>query len=76
MARNGIKEHHIHALHLKYKLPKNVLIAIVESQFSKAREELQSGTHDEFETFKNVRLRHLGIIVANKHKMKYLIPKK
>ena len=55
---------------LESKLPEFVVKAIMESQFQLAREEMQKGESGNPETFLNVRLRHLGLLVAKPGKIK------
>ncbi len=55
---------------LESNLPEYVVKAIMDSQFQLAREEMQKGESGKPETFKNVRLRHLGLLVAKPGKIK------
>ena len=54
------------------KLPEYVVKAIVESQFQCAREAMKDGESGDPSTFLNVRLRHLGLLVAKPGKIKKL----
>jgi len=56
----------------EYHLPEFVVKAIVESQFQCAREATKQGKTGDPETFLNVRLRHLGLLVAKPGKVKKL----
>jgi len=55
---------------LESNLPEYVVKAIMDSQFQLAREEMQKGESGEPDTFRNVRLRHLGLLVAKPGKIK------
>ena len=51
-------------LSVKYKLPANVIEAIVKSQFECAREKTKEGESGKPDTFLNIRFKHLGLLVA------------
>lgn len=53
----------------KTKLPYNVIEAVVLSQYKTVKEELEKGEKGKFETFKNVRLSHLGLIYTTEKKV-------
>jgi predicted ATP-dependent protease len=53
-------------------LPEYVVKAIVECQFQCAREAMKKGESGDPSTFLNVRLRHLGLLVAKPGKIKKL----
>jgi hypothetical protein len=50
-------------------LPVEVVKAIIESQFQCAREATRKGEAGEPSTFLNIRFKHLGLLVAKKHKI-------
>ena len=54
----------------KYDLPRNVVVAVVESQFKCAKEEIAKGVPGQPETFKNVRFKKLGLMFADHNKIK------
>ena len=52
--------------------PEYVVKAIMESQFQCAREATKKGKSGDPSTFLNIRLRHLGLLVAKPKKIKRL----
>lgn len=50
-------------------LPEDVVTAIVNSQFQCAREATKKGESGNPSTFLNIRFKHLGILVAKRHKI-------
>lgn len=56
----------------EYHLPEYVVKAIVESQFQCAREATKQGKTGDPDSFLNVRLRHLGLLVAKPGKVRKL----
>ena len=53
-------------------IPYNVVKAAVESQFEVVRNTIKSADYTDNTTYKNIRLRHLGLIVAkSKTKIKH-----
>jgi hypothetical protein len=54
----------------KYNLPEQVIIAVIESQFKCAKEEIAKGVQGEPETFKNIRFKKLGLVYADTNKIK------
>lgn len=50
-------------------LPVEVVKAVVESQFQCAREVTKEGVAGKPETFKNIRFRHLGLLVSRPRKI-------
>lgn len=59
----------IKRLSLKYNIPQEVIIAVVTSQFECARQEAKKGVQGEPDTFKNIRFKHLGLLVAKPTKI-------
>ena len=53
----------------EFNVPEYVAKAMVESQFQCAREELKKGESGKPDTFRNVRFRHLGLVVAKSGKI-------
>jgi nucleoid DNA-binding protein len=51
------------------QLPYNVVEAAVLSQFKTVKQELEKGEKGNFETFRNVRLMHLGLIYTTEKKI-------
>lgn len=60
----------VEELMTKYGLPEHVIIAVVESQFKCAKEEIAKATPGEPETFKNIRFKKLGLVYADHSKIK------
>jgi hypothetical protein len=59
----------IKSISLKYNVPLDVVKAIINSQFECAREEAKKGEKGKPETFRNVRFKHLGLLVAKPSKI-------
>ena len=53
----------------EFGLPEEVVKAIVESQFQCAREATKEGVSGNPTTFKNIRFKHLGLLVARPYKI-------
>lgn len=56
----------------EHSLPEYVVKAIVESQFQCAREATKQGKTGDPDSFLNIRLRHLGLLVAKPGKVNKL----
>ena len=59
----------IKKISLKYNIPQEIIIAVVTSQFECARQEAKEGEQGEPETFRNIRFKHLGLLVAKPSKI-------
>ena len=59
----------ISKLALKYNKPRDVIKAIVYSQFECARQEVKIGNISTPESYKNIRFIHLGLLVAKPGKI-------
>ena len=65
-------ENIIKSVSKEHSIPEYVAKAIVESQFQCAREAMSKGESGVPSTFLNVRLRHIGILVARKRRINKL----
>lgn len=54
----------------KYNLPEQVIVAVIESQFKCAKEEIAKAVPGKPDTFKNVRFKKLGLIYADHSRIK------
>ena len=60
----------VNELVAKYKLPEQVIIAVIESQFKCAKEEIGKAISGEPDTFVNVRFKNLGLFYADHNRIK------
>ncbi len=59
----------IKRISLRHNIPQEVIIAVITSQFECARHEAKKGIQGEPDTFKNIRFKHLGLLVAKPNKI-------
>jgi hypothetical protein len=60
----------VEELMAKYGLPEQVIVAVIESQFKCAKQEIATAQPGQPDTFKNVRFKKLGLVYADHNKIK------
>ena len=59
----------IKKISLRHNIPEDVVIAVIRSQFECARQEAKEGEQGKPDTFRNIRFKHLGLLVAKPSKI-------